>query len=138
MIDTAQFARDLEGIIADLPGALTVGAITLSASFSSVSKSQRLTMTGDVQEMDFRVVFPIGSLNGNDVPEEGDRVIAAPPGQVARNYKVVGRVYPQGGVSVILELALDRRNPFPLGLQLAWGDTILEYGPSTPALYGQT
>lgn len=115
LLDTAQLSTDLANIIAELPGTLIVDGVSVQAGFSSLNRGDRLTMTGDVQELDFRAVLPISSLTdeGAAVPEEGDTVIATPPGQSATNCKVVSRIYPQAGVSVILELQIDRRNPIP-------------------------
>jgi hypothetical protein len=106
-------STDLGAMIADLPGTLTVGSKTFQASFSSITRAERLTMTGDVQEMDFRVCFPVSSLDGDTVPIDGDRVTATPPGQASVACRVAGRIFPQGGVSVILELKIDKRQAFP-------------------------
>lgn len=138
MIDTAQLSADLGHMIADLPGTLHIGETALSAGFSSLAQGQRLTMTGDIQSLDFRCVFPVSALGATPIPDEGDAIVATPPGRAATNCRVQGKVFPQGGVSVILELAIDRRNPFPQAPILIFGESQIDYADNTLAYGGIT
>ena len=127
----------MKAVIADLPGLVSVGATVISAGFNSITRAERMTMTGDVQELDFRVVLAIADLDGAPVPKEGDRVVAQPPGKAAVNCRVGQRTFPQdGGKSVILELAIDRRNPFPQAPILVFGDAQIDFGKETLAYGG--
>jgi hypothetical protein len=114
MISTSQLSADLSAMISDLPGKLKIGELEIDAGFSSLNRAERMTMTGDIEALDFRVVFPVSALGEVAHPKTGDKVIATPPGLLAGNCRVGAVIYPQGGVSIILELAIDRRNPFPV------------------------
>lgn len=112
-IDLNQLASDLGGMIDDLPGQVTVGSTTFDAGFGPVSKDETMTMTGDIQSIEFRVIFPKSRLAGAPIPKEGDRVKAKAPGQEEKSCRVGEVITPEDGKSLILELTLDRRNPIP-------------------------
>ena len=113
MISSSQLSADLSAMISDLPGTIKIGSLEFDVGLSSLNRSERMTMTGDIEAIDFRAVFPITSLNGNPHPKTGDSVVVTPPGLTATKCRVGPVIFPQGGISIILELAIDRRNPFP-------------------------
>ena len=114
MLDTEQFAADLGAMIDDVPGTLTIpGVEPFPCGFSAPTRTEDLTLNGDIPRLEMRAIFPLSRLNGAPVPKDGDSVTAQPPGKPATKCRVGDVIYPEEGQSLILVLQLDRRTSVP-------------------------
>lgn len=114
MLDAQQFADDLSGMINDLPGFLTVkDAQPFQCGFSAPTRTEDLTINGDIPQLEMRAIFPIASLGSNPIPKDGDSVVAHPPGKPPVKCRVGDVIHPEDGTTLVLVLQLDRRKGVP-------------------------
>ena len=114
MLDAKQFADDLSSMIEDIPGTLSVaGGHPFPCGFSAPTRSEDLTINGDIPQLEMRAIFPLSALGSSPFPKDGDSVLAKPPGKPEVKCRVGDAIHPEDGTTLVLVLQLDRRKGVP-------------------------
>jgi len=110
-IDTSYFAKDLAGVIADLPTAVKYGTAEFNASASQLSQDQILLLTGNQNKIGVLIVFPASSITGQVVPKEQGRVdLKFPDPATYTHYQIALVELSPDTLSYNLTLMQDNRN----------------------------
>jgi hypothetical protein len=111
VIDTAQFATDLAGMIADLPAAAKWSGRTFNCSISELTREETLILIGNITNIGLSCIFPVSAISGLPDPKPQARIEIQRIGEATfSRYEIVEATKPADSVAWNLTLKDDKRN----------------------------
>lgn len=110
-IDTAQWATDLSGMIADLPATAKWGGRAFSCSITELTREETLVLVGNITNIGLTCIFPVSAISGLQDPTPQDRIEIKRPGESSfSRYEIIEALKPADAVAWNLTLKDDHRN----------------------------